>query len=72
MQLSLQSEQVAGIAVADPHHAVVTLLATVNGQLMELGVPVVASGGGVVISGRARLAARAAAISPPDGGQRRF
>ena len=49
-QLQLQSEQVAGIAVQDPHHAVVTLLATVNGQLMELGVPVAASGGGVVIS----------------------
>jgi len=50
-QLRLQSEQVAGIAVQDPRHAVVTLLATVNGQLMELGVPVVASGGGVVVAG---------------------
>jgi hypothetical protein len=48
-QLQLQWEQVAGIAVQDPRHAVVTLLATVNGQLMELGVPVAASGGGVVI-----------------------
>jgi Conjugative transposon protein TcpC len=50
-QLQLQWEQVAGIAVQDPRQAVVTLLATVNGQLMELGVPVTASGGGVVISG---------------------
>ena len=51
-QLRLQSEQVAGIAVQDPRHAVVTLLATVNGQLMELGVPVIASGGGgVVVAG---------------------
>jgi hypothetical protein len=50
-QLSLQSEQVAGITVSDAQHAVVTLLATVNGQLMELGVPVIASGGGVVIAG---------------------
>jgi Conjugative transposon protein TcpC len=51
-QLRLQSEQVAGIAVQDPQHAVVTLLATVNGQLMELGVPVIASaGGGVVVAG---------------------
>src|SRR5260370_13682696 len=50
-QLGLQSEQVAGIAVQDPQHAVVTLLATVNGQLMELGVPVIASGGGVVVAG---------------------
>jgi hypothetical protein len=50
-QLRLQSEQVAGIAVQDPQHAVVTLLATVNGQLMELGVPVIASGDGVVVAG---------------------
>jgi hypothetical protein len=50
-QMSLQSEQVAGITVQDPQHAVVTLLAMINGQLMELGVPVAASGSGVVVSG---------------------
>jgi hypothetical protein len=50
-QMRLQSEQVVGIAVQDPRHAVVTLLATVNGQLMELGVPVIASGDGVVVAG---------------------
>jgi hypothetical protein len=50
-QMSLQSEQVAGITVQDPAHAVVTLLASVNGQMMELGVPVAASGNGVVVSG---------------------
>ena len=50
-QLTLQAEQVAGITIQDPQHAVVTLLATVNGQLMELGVPVIASGGGVVVAG---------------------
>jgi len=50
-QMQLQSEQVAGIAVQDPRQAVVILLATVNGQLMELGVPVTASSGGVVVSG---------------------
>jgi Conjugative transposon protein TcpC len=50
-QMNLQSEQVAGIAVQDPRHAVVTLLATVNGELMELGVPIIASHGGVVVSG---------------------
>jgi len=50
-QLILQSEQVAGIAVQGPQHAVVTLLALVNGQLMELGVPVAASDGAVVIAG---------------------
>jgi Conjugative transposon protein TcpC len=50
-RMSLQSEQVEGIAVQDPQHAVVTLLAMVNGQLMELGVPVAASGGAVVVAG---------------------
>lgn len=50
-QLDLQLEQVAGITVQDPRHAVVTLLAMVNAQLMELGVPVAVSGGAVVVSG---------------------
>jgi len=50
-QLTLQSERVAGIAVQGPQHAVVTLLASVNGQLMELGVPVAASGDSVVVAG---------------------
>jgi Conjugative transposon protein TcpC len=50
-RMSLQSEQVAGITVRDSQHAVVTLLAMVNGQLMELGVPVVASGDGIVVAG---------------------
>ena len=37
--------------VQDAHHAVVTLLARVNGQLMQLGVPVYASSDGLVVSG---------------------
>jgi Conjugative transposon protein TcpC len=49
--LQLQSEQVASVAVSDAHHAVVTLLARVNGQLMELGVPVYYSGGALAVSG---------------------
>ena len=49
-QLDLQSVQVAGIRVQDPQHAVVTLLALLNGQLMELGVPVAATGSGLVVS----------------------
>lgn len=72
-QLSLQSEQVAGIAVRDPEHAVVTLLASVNGQLMELGVPIAASGGGLVVSGEpawlpapAQTAVPAVAAQRPD------
>jgi hypothetical protein len=49
--LALQSEQVAAVRVADAHHAVVTLLARVNGKMMELGVPVYAGAGGLGISG---------------------
>jgi hypothetical protein len=64
-QMSLQSEQAAGIAVQDPQHAVVTLLATVNGQLMELGVPVIAAHGGVVVSGEPAWLPAPRQISPP-------
>jgi hypothetical protein len=64
-QLRLQSEQVAGITVQDPQHAVVRLLATVNGQLMELGVPVIASGGGVVVAGEPAWLPAPAQASPP-------
>jgi hypothetical protein len=64
-QMSLQSEQVAGIAVQDPQHGVVTLLASVNGQLMELGVPIAASGGAVVVSGEPAWLPAPAQISLP-------
>lgn len=63
--LRLDSEQVAGISVKDPSHAVVTVLASVNGQLMELGVPVYASGGGLAISGEPAWLAAPATASPP-------
>ena len=70
--LQLQSEEVAGVAVRDGQHAVVTLLARVNGRLMELGVPIYAAGQRMVVSGepawlpapqRASLPAAAAAAS---------
>ncbi|HEY6277764.1 MAG TPA: conjugal transfer protein, partial [Streptosporangiaceae bacterium] len=64
-QMSLQSEQVAGIAVQDRQHAVVTLLAMVNGQLMELGVPVIASAGGVVVAGEPAWLPAPRQVSPP-------
>jgi Conjugative transposon protein TcpC len=64
-QLRLQSEQVAGIAVQDSHHAVVSLLAAVNGQLMELGVPVIAFGGGMVVAGEPAWLPAPPQISPP-------
>ena len=57
--LALQSEQVAGVKVQDAQHAVVTLLARVNGRLMELGVPVYASAGALVVPGEPGVAVRA-------------
>ncbi len=72
--LSLQSDEVAGIDVRDSHHAVVTLLARVNGHLMELGVPIYATSGGMTVNGepallpapgRASAPAPAAANSDP-------
>ena len=65
-QLDLQSLQVAGIQVQDPQHAVVTLLALLGGHLMELGVPVAATGRGLVVSGEpAWLPAPPQAAPPP-------
>jgi hypothetical protein len=48
---TLQSEDMAGIDVRSPNSAVVTLLAMLNGRLLEFGVPVYAAGGGMEISG---------------------
>ena len=64
-QLNLQSLQVAGIKVQDPQHAVVTLLALLGGQLMELGVPVAATGSGLVVSGEPAWLPAPPQISPP-------
>lgn len=64
-QVGLQALQVAGITVPDPRHAVVTLLALVNGQLMELGVPVEASGGGLAVTGQPAWLPGPPKISPP-------
>ena len=64
-QLDLQSVQVAGIKVQDPQHAVVTLLALLGGQLMELGVPVAATGSGLVVSGEPAWLPAPPQASPP-------
>jgi len=64
--LTLNSEQVAGVDVRSAHAAVVTLLATVNGHLMELGVPLYASGGGLVVSGEPAWLPAPSAASAPD------
>jgi Conjugative transposon protein TcpC len=63
-QAQLESEHVAGISVRDSRHAVVSLLATVSGQLMELGVPVYAAEGGMVVSGVPAWLSAPPAITP--------
>lgn len=64
----LLDEQVAGIAVRSEHAAVVTLLAQLSdGSLVELGVPIYASGGGMSVSGEpALLAAPAKDVAAPS------
>jgi hypothetical protein len=64
--LSLQSEQVAGVQVQDARHAIVTLLARVNGKMMELGVPVYSAAGGMVISGEPAWLPAPKAVTPPS------
>ena len=70
---NLQSEQVASISVQDAQHAVVRLLAQVNGQLIELGVPVYADQGGLASPAEPALLPRpgpgqpARAVQPPHG-----
>lgn len=65
-QLRLQSEQIAGVRVNDAHHAVVTLLVQVSGHLMELGVPVYATGSGMVVSGEPAWLPAPARATPPS------
>ncbi len=64
-QVNLQALQVAGIKVQDPQHAVVTLLALISGQLTELGVPVAAGGGGLVVTGEPAWLPAPQQILPP-------
>jgi hypothetical protein len=64
-QVNLQALQVAGIKVQDPQHAVVTLLALISGQLTELGVPVAATAGGLVVTGEPAWLPAPQRILPP-------
>jgi Conjugative transposon protein TcpC len=61
----LRSEQVASISVQDAHHAVVKLLAQVNSGLIELGVPVYSSQGGLVVSAEPAWLPGPERASPP-------
>ena len=64
--MQLESEQVADIDVRSAQTAVVTLLATVNGRLMELGVPLYASGHAIVVTGEPAWLPAPSAASPPN------
>jgi hypothetical protein len=61
----LQGVQVAGIDVRTANTAVVTLLATVNDRLIQLGVPLYASGSGIVVSGEPALLPAPSSAQPP-------
>jgi hypothetical protein len=63
---TLTSEQVAGISVRGPHTAIVTLLALINdSELVELGVPVYASNGQIVVTGEPALLPAPKTAAPP-------
>jgi Conjugative transposon protein TcpC len=66
---TLQSEDLAGIDVRSPNSAVVTLLAMLNGRLMEFGVPVYAAGGGMEVSGLPALLATPPMVQLPASQQ---
>jgi hypothetical protein len=62
---TLQSEQVAGVRLLSAHQAIVTLLARVSGNLIELGVPIYAADGGLVVSGHPALLPPPSQVAPP-------
>jgi hypothetical protein len=64
-RMQLQSEEIAGITVQNEHKALVTLLVRVNGQLMDLSVPVYASSGGLVVTAEPALLPPPPPASPP-------
>jgi hypothetical protein len=66
----LLDEQVAGVTVTGSHSAVVTLLARLSGnRLVELGVPIYAAHGGMVVSGDPALLPGPAKVTPPTASQ---
>ena len=64
--MQLDSEQAVSVDVRSAHTAVVTILATVNGSLIEIGLPVYASGSGMVVSGEPAWLPAPSVVSPPN------
>jgi hypothetical protein len=63
-------EQVAGVVVTGSHSAVVTLLARLTGnRLVEIGVPIYAAHGGMIVSGNPALLHGPAKVTPPTASQ---
>src|SRR5262245_34660982 len=62
---TLQSEQVADVHVLNSHRAVITLLARVNGNLVELGVPIYARHRALAVSGYPALLPAPGQVVPP-------
>lgn len=60
-------ESIAAINVQNQNSAVVDLLATVNNKVVELGVPVYAANGGLVVSGLPALLPAPQTVQPPQG-----
>lgn len=62
---TVQSEQVVGVDVRNANSAVVDVLGLTGGRLIEIGVPVFYSGGGMVVSGQPALLTPPASLIPP-------
>jgi len=64
------AEQVAGVSVTGSHTAVVTLLARLaSGRMIELGVPVYAAKGGMIVSTDPALLPGPPKVTPPAASQ---
>jgi hypothetical protein len=62
---TVQSEQVVGVDVQNANSAVVDVLGLTGGRLIEIGVPVYYSGGGMVVGGQPALLSPPANLVPP-------
>jgi len=62
---TVQSEQVVGVDVQNDNSAIVDVLGLTGGRLIEIGVPVYYSGGGMVVSGLPAQLTPPASLIPP-------
>ena len=66
---TVQSEQVVGVDVRNDNSAIVDVLGLTGGRLIEIGVPVYYSGGGMVVSGQPAMLSPPASLIPPGRSQ---